>query len=75
MVINTQAVIAIGQGGAVIAGKLMQPVGLQVNSVLFVHVIHEVATDTSQNAVVIALAYVDAITGKAISFYFPSLEP
>ena len=75
MVINTQAVIAVSQGYTVITGKLMQPVGLQVDSVLFIHVIHKVAADTSQNAVGIALAYVDAIAGKAISFYFPSLEP
>ena len=41
----------------------MQPVGLQVDSILFVHVIHKVAADTSQNAVGIALAYMDAIAG------------
>lgn len=63
VVINTQAFAAISQGSAVIAGKLMQPVSLQVNCILFVHVIHEVATDTSQNAVGIALAYVDTIAG------------
>ena len=75
MVINTQAVIAVSQGYTVITGKLMQPVGLQVNSVLFVNVIHKVAANTSQNAVRIVFAYVNAIAGKAISFYFPSLEP
>ena len=66
VIINTQAIVAVGQGNAIVASELVQPVCFQVDGVPLVHVIHEVAADTSQNAVGVALAYMDAVAGGII---------
>ncbi len=66
VIINTQAIVAAGQGNAIVASELMQPVCFQVDSVPFIHVIHEVTADTSQNAVGVALAYMNAVAGGVI---------